>query len=59
MRWVPAHYGAPGNEVADEYAKAAAESSSPDDAVRDDYRWETSLSHMARVATEARSRTAA
>ena len=57
-RWVPAHYGALGNEIADEYAKAAAESGSPDDAVRDDYRWETSLSHTARVATEALSRTA-
>ena len=55
VRWVPAHRGALGNEVADEYAKATDESSSPDDAVRDDYQWETSLSHMARVATEARS----
>ena len=52
-------HGALGNEAADKYAKAAAESKSPDGAVPDDYRWETSLSHIARVATEARSRTAA
>ena len=58
VRWVPAHYGTLGDEIADEYAKAVADSGSPDDAVRDDYRWETSLSHTARVATEALSRTA-
>lgn len=48
------------NEKADELAKAATEGGSPadaaTDAVPDDYRWETSLSHMTRVATEARTR---
>ena len=53
------HHGALGNEAADEYAKAEAESNSPDGAVPDDYRWETSLSHIAKVAAEARSRTPA
>ena len=53
------HHGALGNERADEYTKAAAESNSSDGAVPDDYRWETSLSHIARVTAEARSRTAA
>ena len=56
IRWVPTHHDVPGNEKADEYAKAAAE---PECAVPDEYRWETSLSHMTRVATEARSRSTA
>ena len=34
---------------------AAAEGRSPDE-VPDEYRWETSLSHMTRAATEARAR---
>ena len=38
------------------FARAAAEGNHPDD-VPDELRWETSLSHMARVATESRSRT--
>ena len=45
--------------MADEYAKAAAEGGQPNSDVPDEHRWETSLSHMTRVATEARSRTAA
>lgn len=57
--WVSAHQGAPGNEKAGEYAKIAANGGQPEDAVPDDHRWETSLSHMARVATEARARTVA
>ena len=43
----------------DEFTQAAAEGSCPDDAVPDEYQWETSLSHMIKVATEARSRSAA
>ena len=57
IRWVPAHRGIPDNERADEFAQAAPEGGDPDGAVPDQYRWETSLSHMTRVATEARSRT--
>ena len=56
IRWVPAHQGVLGNEKADEYAKAAAEEGEPNSAVPGEYRWETSLSHMARVDTEAQSR---
>ena len=40
----------------DVIAKTTAEGRSPNDMVPDEYRWETSLSRMTRVATEARSR---
>ena len=56
IHWVPAHQG---NETADEMARAAAEGNlnHPDDALAapDELRWEASLSHMTRVATENRS----
>ena len=63
IRWVPAHHGVQGNEVADENARTAASRSAPcsngDDGVPDELRWEASLSHMTRTATEARSRATA
>ena len=59
VRWVPAHYEIAGNEKTDDFARATAEGGSPEDTVSDEYRWETSLSHMTRVATEARSRATA
>ena len=59
IRWAPANHNVSGNERADELAKAAADGSCPDDAVPGEYRWGASISHVTRVATEARSRTAA
>ena len=56
IRWVPAHSEAAGNEVADRYAKSAAIGEEPVEAISEGYAAETSLSHMARFATEARSK---
>ena len=56
IRWVPARNGAAGNEVADQYAKSAATGEEPVEAIPEKYETETSLSHMTRVATEARSK---
>ena len=55
--WVPANNGIPDNEKADEFAKAAASRAAPcsDDDILDELRWEASLSHMIRSATEART----
>ena len=55
--WATPHHGVTGNGKADEYAKAAADGEDLRDAAPDEYRWETSLSHMSRVATETRSHT--
>ena len=44
-RWVPAHRGVLGNE------EAVADGGEPNDVVPHDYRWETSLFHMTRMAT--------
>ena len=50
--WVPAHSGAQGNKIADQYAKAAAARSAPcSDGVTDEHLRETSLSHITRTAT--------
>ena len=58
VRWVPAQSGASGNEVADEYAKAAAIGEAPGEGIPEGYRKEASLSHITRAATESRSREA-
>ena len=54
VRWVPAHVGVEGNEVADRFAKEAAEGLQH--SVSDRLRWEASLSHLSRVTTEGRSK---
>ena len=56
----PAHIGTEGNEMADRYAKAAADRSAPcrDDATPRELIDEATLSYMTRAATEARSRAA-
>ena len=59
VHWAPAHHGATGSESADERAKAAAKGKAPSDEVPDEYRWETSLSHMSREASQTRPRATA
>ena len=59
VQWVPVHHKVPGNKMADKYTKPAVEGTGPGSAVADSLRWETSLSHMARVSTEEQSHVAA
>ena len=56
IRRVSAHSEVTGNEVADRYAKSAATGKESVEAIPEGYAAETSLSHMTRVATEARSK---
>lgn len=56
MREVPAHHGVPNNEVADEYARSEAKGTRNSN-VPNERRWETTLSHMSRAATETKAKT--
>lgn len=53
LRWTTAHWGDEVNEVADSYAKGAAES--PHDPIDREYLCEASLAHLTRKSTEAKS----
>ena len=59
IEWVLARSGASGNEVADEYVKAAAIGETPSEDIPEGCHEETSLSHVTTVATYARPREAA
>lgn len=61
IRWVPVHSGIEGNEVADRWAKVAADRAAPcsDSDTPESLLTEASLPYMTRTATEARSRAAA
>ena len=56
IRWAPAHSGARGNKVANEYTKNTVTDDAPVEEIPEGFSDETSLSHMTRVAAEARSR---
>ena len=56
IRRIPSHQGITGNERADEFSRTAAERSAPQDEVPDEHRRETSLAHMTRAATKAKTR---